>query len=73
MRRLDLALEAFRWAILAKAVEIASSCEAAVYDSYFLALALDSDSILVIADEAFVGRARRYASVIPLSRLRVPD
>lgn len=72
-RGLAIRLEAFRWSTLAKAVEIASASDATVYDSYFLALALESNSVLVTADEAFLRKTRRYPSIISLRRLRIPD
>ncbi|PYV10671.1 MAG: hypothetical protein DMG23_06890 [Acidobacteria bacterium] len=73
LRSLGLHLEALRWDTLAKALEIASSCGAAVYDSYFLAMALESNGILVTADQVFLRKVRRYPSVVSLSQLRLPD
>lgn len=73
LRELDLQLEAFRWTTLAKAVEIASACDTTVYDSYFLAMALESDSILVTADEVFLRKTRRYPGIVSLRQLRLAD
>lgn len=72
LRELGLHLEPLRWTTLSKTVEIASSCEATVYDSYFLAMALESDSILVTADELFLRKARRYPGIVSLSTLSLP-
>ena len=73
LRGLDLKIEGFRWATFAKAVEIASECGITVYDSYFLALALESSSILITADEVFLKKARAYTSwILSLRRLRLP-
>lgn len=73
LRGLDLDLKSVRWSTLQKAVEIASASDAAVYESYFLALALESDCILVTADEAFLRKVHRYPGIISLTQLRLPD
>jgi predicted nucleic acid-binding protein len=73
VRELDIDLQPFSWATLAKAVEIASSCGVTVYDSYFLALASESDGILVTADEVFLRRTRSYRNVVSLAALRLPE
>ncbi len=70
---LELRLQGFRLSTLAKAVEIAALCQVPVYDSYFLAMALESDSVLVTADDAFFRKARHYPSIVPLRQLRLPD
>lgn len=70
---LDLRIEPLHWATLARSVDIASSCGATVYDSYFLAMALESHSLLVTADEVFLRKVRRYPDVISLRLLRLPD
>lgn len=69
---LEMELDALRRPTLAKAVEIAARCEATIYDSYFLALALETRSVLVTADEAFLRKARHYPSVVSLRQLRLP-
>ncbi len=71
-RSLGLNLEVLRWHALAKAVEIAVGCGTTIYDSYFLALALQSDSILVTADEDFLRKVRSYPGVISLSQFPLP-
>ncbi len=63
-------LESVRWPTLRMAIDICSTCDAAIYDSYFLAMALESDSLLVTADEDFLRKARRYPSVVALGRLQ---
>ncbi len=50
---LELRLWGFRLSTLTRAVEVAASCGVPVYDSYFLAMALESGSVLVTADDAF--------------------
>ncbi len=72
VRRVELYLETLRAETLARAVEIASSYGVTVYDSYFLAMAVESDSILVTADEIFLRKARRYPSIVSLRQLRLP-
>lgn len=74
VRGFDLTLEAFRWATLAKAVEIASiyGHGVTVYDAYFLAVAIETSSVLVTADEAFLRRSGRHPNLISLRRLRLP-
>ncbi len=72
LRDLNLAYQAFGWATAATAVEIASACGATVYDSYFLALALESQSILVTADESFLRKTRHYPGIVSIRQLRVP-
>lgn len=73
IRGFDLALEALRWSTLARAVEIASSYGrgVTVYDAYFLALAIESGSILVTADELFVRSAGAHPNLISLRRLQL--
>lgn len=73
LRDLNVELVSLRWPTLTKAVEIASSCEGAVYDCYFLALALESDSILVTADEVFLRKARRYPQVMSLRQVSLHE
>lgn len=70
-RTLDLGLEALRWSTLAKAVELAASLNAAVSDSYFLASAIESSSILVTADDLFVRKVGRHPNLSALRQLRL--
>ncbi|MBI1941462.1 MAG: type II toxin-antitoxin system VapC family toxin [Acidobacteria bacterium] len=71
LRSMEIELEAVRWQTLTKAVEIAHACGATVYDSYFLSLALETNSILVTADRAFLRRARGYSGITSLESLRL--
>ena len=73
LKGLSLDLEDLRWPPLASAIEVASACGTTLYDSYFLALALESGSVLVTADEVFLRRARRYPNLVSLRQLRLPD
>ena len=72
-RQLGIDLQPLDWATLVKGIEIAAACNATIYDSYFLALALETGSILVTADDAFLKKARGYPGVIHLRQLRLPD
>lgn len=72
VRRLELRLETFQWATLANAVRLASSHGVTVYDSYFLAVAVESGRLLVTADEAFVRKVGAHPNIVPLRRLRLP-
>jgi predicted nucleic acid-binding protein len=71
-RGLNLALEPLRWSTLEKAVDLASSLNAAVYDSYFLASAIESNSILVTADDIFVRKVGNHPNLTSLRRLQLP-
>jgi len=72
LNRLSLDLRPLEWATLSKAVEIAALCSATIYDSYFLAIALETRSVLVTADEVFLKKARRYREAIHLRQLQLP-
>lgn len=72
LRELDLGFLTLGWATLAEALQISHACGAAVYDCYFLALALETGSHLVTADEAFLRKAARYAVAVSLHKLRLP-
>lgn len=71
-RELGLKLRELGWTTLSSAAEIASACDAAVYDSYFLALALESEATLVTADEAFARKVRKFPGVVSLRHLELP-
>ena len=73
LRRLKIDVELLNWSTLAKAVEIASACQATIYDSYFLALALETDSVLITADEAFLRKTRHFAKILSLRLLQLPE
>jgi len=70
-RALKLVLDPLRWSTVEKAVDLASSLEAAVYDSYFLASAIESGSILVTADDLFVRKVGRHPNLTSLRHLKL--
>ncbi len=72
VRRVELYLETLRAETLARAVEIASSYGVTVYDSYFLALAVEWGCILVTADDAFARKTGAHPSLVALRQLRLP-
>ncbi len=73
LRGLGTDLRSVQWSTLQSAVEIATLVDATVYDSYYLALALESGGVLVTADEKFLRKARRYPSIVSLTQLQLPD
>jgi len=58
---------------LEKAIELASTYGVTVYDSYFLAVAIKSDALLVTADEAFFRKVKSHVNITSLRDLRLPD
>jgi len=72
LRDLELDLAPFSWPTLHKAVEISAACGLTVYDCYFVALALQTDSLLVTADEVCLRKTRHLPSVVALRQLRFP-
>ncbi len=73
LQRLKIEVELLNWLTLMKAVEIASACGATIYDSYFLALALETDSVLITADEVFLRKARRFSKIVSLRLLQLTE
>ena len=71
-RALDLVLETLSWSTLAKAVELAASLNAAVYDSYFLASAIESSSTLVTADDLFARKVGKHPNLLALRHFHLP-
>ena len=71
-RALDIVLESLRWSTLEKAVDLAAALNTAVYDSYFLASAIESNSILVTADDLFVRKVGKHSNLTALRQLRLP-
>ena len=71
LQKLKIEVPPSNSATLANAVEIASTCRATIYDSYFLALALETDSVLVTADEVFLRKARHLPKIISLRLLEL--
>jgi len=72
-QELKIELNLLSWSTLAKAVELASNCGATIYDCYFLALALESDSVLITADEVFLRKTRHWPKIIALRSLQLPE
>jgi predicted nucleic acid-binding protein len=72
---LEIGLQLFELRIpaLVKAIEMASAYGLAVYDSYFLAVAIESDGLLVTADEAFLRKVRAHVNITSLRDFRLPD
>lgn len=62
-------LEAFRRSTLHQAIEIATTCGAPVYDSYFLATAVEAGGLLVTADEVFLRKVRGHPNLVSLRQL----
>jgi len=60
---------AFRRSALNRAVDLAATLRATVYDCYFLAAAIESDAVLVTADEAFLRRVRPHPNTLALRDL----
>ena len=73
LQGLDLDLRSLQWSTLKRAVEIATAADATVYDAYYLALALESGSVLVTADERFLRKAHLYPGIVSLAQLQLPD
>jgi len=58
---------------LARAIELASTYRVTIYDSYFLAVAIEVDGLLVTADEAFLRKVESHVNITSLRELRLPD
>ncbi|PYV13826.1 MAG: hypothetical protein DMG21_20115 [Acidobacteria bacterium] len=71
IRKLRLHLVEFQFSTLAKAVELASTFGVTVYDSYFLALAIESAALLITADIAFIRRVGGHRAVTSLGSLEL--
>jgi predicted nucleic acid-binding protein len=72
---LDIGLRLFelRFATLVIAIGLASTYGVTVYDSCFLAVAIESDGVLVTADEAFLRKVGARENISSLRNLRFPD
>jgi predicted nucleic acid-binding protein len=70
-RALKVLLEPLRWSTLERAVDLADSLDAAVYDSYFLASAIASGAILVTADELFLRKVGVHPNLTSLRHLNL--
>lgn len=71
--KLKIELEPLNGPVLVRAVEIASKCGATIYDSYFVALALETGSLFVTADEAFLRKVRHLPNMISLRLLKLSE
>ena len=72
---LEIGLQLFelQFQTLVKAIELASTYGVTVYDSCFLAVAIESGGLLVTADEAFLRKVKARAHVTSLRSLRLHD
>jgi predicted nucleic acid-binding protein len=72
---LEIGLQLFelRFQTLVKAIELASTYGVTVYDSCFLAVAIESGGFLVTADEAFLRKVKARVNITSLRSLRLPD
>ena len=59
--------------VLMRAIDLASAYGVTVYDSCFLAVAIESDGLLVTADEAFLRKVKSHVNITSLRDLRIPD
>jgi predicted nucleic acid-binding protein len=73
LQGLELDLRSLQWSTLKRAVEIATAADATVYDAYYLALALESGSVLVTADQRFLRKAHFYPGIVSLAQLQLTD
>ncbi len=72
IREIQLHLVELQFSTLAKAVDLASTFGVTVYDSYFLAVAIESDALLVTADQAFLKKLGGHQAVATLASLEMP-
>jgi len=72
---LEIGLQLFelQFQTLVKAIELASTYGVTVYDSCFLAVAIESGGLLVTADEAFLRKVKARVNITSLRSLRLPD
>ena len=73
LRNLQIQIEPVRWETLMHALDIAAGHGTAVYDSYFLALAIESGAVLVTADERFLHQIGPHPSALSLRHFRLAD
>lgn len=73
VRDIELDLVRVQLPTLARAVELASKYRMTVYDACFLAVAIESDGLLLTADERFLKQARSHPAVASLAMLKVPS
>lgn len=73
VRALEMEVMVLDPSLVDAAVQIAGSLRVAVYDSYFLAAAIASGSILVTDDRAFLRKLGAHPGVLALRDVRFPD
>jgi len=61
-----------RFSALVKAIELASTYRTTVYDSCFLAVAIEAGGLLVTADETFLRKIGSHAHITSLRNLSLP-
>ena len=71
IREIQLHLVELQFSTLANAVDLASTFGVTVYDSYFLALAIESAALLITADIAFIRRVGGHRAVTSLGSLEL--
>jgi predicted nucleic acid-binding protein len=72
---LEIGLQLFelQFPALVKAIEMASAYGLTVYDTYFLAVAIESGGLLVTADEAFLRKVKAHVNIRSLRDFHLPD
>ena len=70
-RALDIVLESLQWSTLERAIDLAATFGTAVYDSYFLASAIDSNGVLVTADDLFIRKVGKHPHLLNLRQFRL--
>jgi len=72
---LEIGIKLFevQFVALVRAVEIAASYGLAVYDAYFLAVAIEAGGLLVTADEVVLRKIKTHASVTSLRAFHLKD
>ena len=73
IQEIGLHLFELQFPTLVKSIEMASAYGLAVYDSYFLAVAIESGGLLVTADEAFLRKVKAHVNITSLRDFRLPD
>jgi predicted nucleic acid-binding protein len=73
LQEIAIDLLPFEWKTLGGAVELAAALQVAVYDAYFLAMAVVSGVQLVTADDAFLRRVKPHPNALALHDLQLAD
>ena len=72
VQELGIEFDPLRWHTLELAIDLSFDYRAAVYDCYFLALAVERQSMLVTADESFLRKAGKHPRIVRLSQVQLP-